>query len=142
MPVASVVRPSDGSETSLGWAPVVPFFIVMRKSIPDFESIVPFPQDLWDLRIFTPCANFEVTWVLLYELKTFGLGAKDVMVLSIDLFPRFAEMFLGSASDVIAITCMLFSIFEFNIFKLFWLELEESLLIIVLIILALSFKKL
>lgn len=118
----------------------MPFLIVVRKSVPDLKSIVPFPEDLWDLRVFTPCANFKVTWMLLNKLHTCGLGAENVVVLCVNLIPSFTEMFCGITIDVIATSKFVFTIFKLNFIILFWLELEESLLIIAMDVLALSLK--
>jgi len=141
MPVASVVWPSYGSKSFLWWTPVVPFLIVVRELIPDLKSSVPFPQNLWDLGIFTPCANFKVTWVLLNKFHTFSLGTENVVILCINLIPSFTKMFLGSTSDVTSTSLFIFAIFKLNLIELIWFELKESLLIIALVVLALSLKK-
>lgn len=100
MPEASVPRPSAGSEASLGWAPVHPSSVVEGPSVPDLLGTVPFPDDLRGLLLLTVVADSLMARMFPHESETFSLGAQDVPVLGIDLFPALAVSTLGGASDV------------------------------------------
>lgn len=62
MPVSLVPGPSDGLESLLGWAPVVPSVVI--PSIPDFVIRVPFIFNKWCLGMSAPVANLRVLSVL------------------------------------------------------------------------------
>jgi len=62
MPVSLVPGPSDGLESCLGWAPVVPSVVI--PSIPDFVIRVPFIFSKWCLGMPAPVANLRVLSVL------------------------------------------------------------------------------
>jgi len=100
MPESLIPSPSNWGESSLGWAPVVPFVVI--PSIPDFTFWVPFPDDWWGLCLLAPVANFRMSSILLNELHAFLLGGKNVIVLSINLFFRSVIMlFIGSFDSFI-----------------------------------------
>jgi len=116
MPVASIPRPSNGGEAALGWTPVSPWLTVLRPSIPDLKWDIPFPDDLWCLCCSTVAADFLMTLILLNKLHACSLSVEDMFVLSVNLFPGFAIVFLNISRNVVLLNVIKLSMLgEFNI---------------------------
>jgi len=105
MPITLPPGPSEGSETVLGWAPVVPLAVV--PSVPDLLSWRPLPDNLGWWCFLTPVAHFHVASVSLDEAETFGLSGENVSVLFIDLGLGSSIVFLVGVLDCFAVFILL-----------------------------------
>lgn len=105
MPVALPPGPSEGSEASLGWAPVVPFSAV--PSVPDFLAGGPLPDNLGCWCSLTPVANCSMASVSLDEVEAFSLSSENVSVLSVNLGLTSGEMFFVGVLDCSVISVLL-----------------------------------
>lgn len=108
MPVALVPFPVTMSESSLGWAPVVPLAIIV--SVPDAVMGDPSPSGGWWFSGSTPVANFLVSDVSFDKVETFSLCGEDSSVLSINLSFSLAKV--SSISTFMSFLIARLSFFE------------------------------
>jgi len=117
MPVALVPFPVTMSESSLGWAPVVPLAIIV--SVPDAVMGDPSPPGGWWFSGSTPVANFLVSSVSFDEMHTCSLSAKNLSVLGINCSFSLAKVSLIRVFMSFLITRL--SFFELKFGLVFWL---------------------
>ena len=117
MPVATVPFPSAGCKAVLGWTPVVPAAIVVL--VPDLLVSIPLPKILWSsVRLAAPVADLWVVLVLFDEVHALLLSRKDLLILSINLVLRLAEVILVIAFDVCS--RRRFQLWSTTLWKRFW----------------------